>query len=189
MLSAAVVDCEPKCGLPGSSPKSILDGGVLEIPQNALAMAIDEAEQVLDGARRELTSGLVALAGGWPAVVGLAGMTPDAPASAADRPETLYEFFADELYRGLDPIVQNGLLILAAMPLVDRELAETILGPSRAAHVCDEALELGILDERDGRLELHSLMRAFLESRTRGDAIEARSQVAVWPLSLYRRRP
>ena len=67
-------------------PKSILDGGVLEIPQNALAMAIDEAEQVLDGARSELTSGLVSLAGGWPAVVGLAGMTPDAPVTAADRP-------------------------------------------------------------------------------------------------------
>ena len=148
-------------------PKSILDGTVLEMPQSALAMAIDEAEQVLDGTRTELTSGLVALAGGWPAVVGLAGMTPDAPETSADRPETLYEFFADQLYRGLDPIVQDGLLILAAMPLVDRELAETILGPRRAIQVCDEALDLGILDERDGRLELHSLLRDFLETRTR----------------------
>ncbi len=124
-------------------PRRILDGDVLEIPQTALAMGADEIEEILQGARTELTSGLVALAGGWPAVVGLAGMAPDAPDTDADLPETLYEFFADELYRGLDPTVQTGLAILAAMPLVDRELAETILGPERAEQVCHEALAPG----------------------------------------------
>jgi DNA-binding NarL/FixJ family response regulator len=151
-------------------PRRILDGDVLEIPQTALAMGADEIEEILQGARTELTSGLVALAGGWPAVVGLAGMAPDAPDTDADLPETLYEFFADELYRGLDPTVQTGLAILAAMPLVDRELAETILGPERAEQVCHEALGLGILEERDGRLELHPLVRAFLEARALPDA-------------------
>ena len=87
-------------------------------------------------------------------------MAPDAPDTDADLPETLYEFFADELYRGLDPAVQTGLAILAAMPLVDRELAETILGPERAEQVCHEALRLGILEERDARLELHPLVRS-----------------------------
>ena len=150
---------------------TILDGEVLEIPQGALAMTADEVEEVLEGARTELTPGLVALAGGWPAVVGLAGMAPDAPDTDADLPETLYEFFADELYRGLDPTVRTGLAILAAMPLVDRELAETILGSDRARQVCDEALSLGLLDERDGRLELHPLARAFLETRAPSDAV------------------
>jgi DNA-binding CsgD family transcriptional regulator len=51
------------------------------------------------------------------------------------------------------------------MPLVDRELAETILGPEHAAHVCDEAVGLGILEEREGRLELHPLVRSFFEAR------------------------
>jgi DNA-binding CsgD family transcriptional regulator len=145
--------------------RSILDGEVLEIPQTALAMSSEEVAEVLHGGRIELTSGLVALAGGWPAVVALAGMTPDAPDTDAELPETLFEFFADELYRGLDPVVANGLAILAAMPLVDRELAETILGPERAEHVCGNALTLGIVDERDRRLELHPLMRSFLENR------------------------
>jgi len=144
--------------------RSILDGEVLEIPQTALAMGAEEIEEVLEGARTELTAGLLALAGGWPAVVGLAGMAPDAPDPDADLPETLYEFFADELYRGLDPTVQSGLAILAAMPLVDRELAETILGPERAAQVCDEAVGLGILEEREDRLELHPLVRSFFEA-------------------------
>ena len=52
--------------------RSILSGAVLEIPQSTLAMSVDEADLVLDGARVE-TPGLVALTGGWPAVVGLAG--------------------------------------------------------------------------------------------------------------------
>jgi LuxR family maltose regulon positive regulatory protein len=75
--------------------RSILEGRVLEIPQTALAMSADEVEEILEGARIELTSGLVALAGGWPAVVGLAGMAPEACDIDAELPETLYEFFAD----------------------------------------------------------------------------------------------
>jgi DNA-binding CsgD family transcriptional regulator/tetratricopeptide (TPR) repeat protein len=169
------------------SARSIVEGNVLEIPQTALAMAADEIEAVLEGARTELTAGLLALAGGWPAVVGLAGMAPDAPDPDADLPETLYEFFADEVYGGLDPAVQTGLAVLAAMPLVDRELAERILGAERAARVCDEAVDLGILEEREDRLELHPLVRSFLEARHP-------LEVSVLPaatgeaLTLYRRR-
>ncbi len=51
------------------------------------------------------------------------------------------------------------------MPLIDRELAVTLLGAERAEEVVGVALELGLLDERDGRLELHSLLEAFLENR------------------------
>jgi len=169
------------------SARSILDGKVLEIPQAALAMGAEEIEEVLEGARTELTAGLLALAGGWPAVVGLAGMAPDAPYPDADRPETLYEFFAEELYRGLDPTVQTGLAVLAAMPLVDRELAETILGPERAARVCDEALSLGILEEREDRLELHPLVRSFFEAH---ESLEMSALPAATgeALTLYRRR-
>ena len=66
--------CPPVLGSPARASSS---GSVLEVPQSALAMSADEAELVLDGARIE-TLGLVALAGGWPAVVGLAAMVPDA---------------------------------------------------------------------------------------------------------------
>ena len=96
------------------APRAILDGEVLEIPQASLAMSADETEEILQGARTELTSGLVALAGGWPAVVGLAGMTPEVQDIDAVLPETLYEYFAEEIYRGLEPTIRMGLAILAA---------------------------------------------------------------------------
>jgi DNA-binding CsgD family transcriptional regulator len=147
------------------APHDILAGRVLEVPQGALAMTADEAAEVLDGARLELAPGLLALAGGWPALIGLAGMTPDAGDPEAELPESLYEFFAEELHRGLDPDVRASLAILAEMPLLDRELAAVILGDERAAVVCDEALRLGILDERDGYLDFHPLIAAAFERR------------------------
>jgi DNA-binding NarL/FixJ family response regulator len=147
--------------------RSLLDGQVFELPQSALAMSSDEVEQMLDGGRSEMTSGLVALTGGWPAVVGLAGMVPDATETDADEPEELYQVFAGAVYGRLDPTVRAGLTCLAALPLVNFELARTILGSECAKVVCGEATLLGLLDERDGRLELHPLLRAFLQTRAR----------------------
>ena len=111
-----------------------------------------------------MTPALVALAEGWPVVVGLAGMVPDVESVDALLPETLLEFFAEAVYRALDPTVRTSLELLAAMPLVDRELATTLIGAERAEQVVSEALGLGILDERDGRLELHPLVESFLQS-------------------------
>ena len=106
-----------------------------------------------------MRSGLVALTGGWPAVIGLAAMTPDAGVPQAELPESLFDFFAEELYRGLDPGIRAALAILAEMPLIDRELAAAILSDERAASVCDEALRLGLFDERDRYLDFHPLLR------------------------------
>lgn len=149
--------------------KSILDGSALEIPQTALAMNADEVEQVLDGGRTELTSGLVALAGGWPALVGLAGMTPDVRDVDAVLPETLYDHFMDELYRGLEPSVRSDLELLASMPLVERELVATLFGAERAQQLVGEALALGLLDERGDHLVFHPLVEEFLEKRLRAE--------------------
>jgi DNA-binding NarL/FixJ family response regulator len=167
--------------------RSILSGAVLEIPQSALAMSVDEAELVLDGARVE-TPGLVALTGGWPAVVGLAGMVPDAGVDDSGSPDSLYELFADEIYRGLDPGLRTGLAILAAMPHVDRELAAVIFGAEQAERICDDALGLGLMDARDGRLELHPLAAAFFGSRGRTDATRDVRGAAASALDLYRER-
>jgi DNA-binding CsgD family transcriptional regulator len=144
---------------------AVLSGEVLEVPEVALAMTAEEVNEVLGDTRAALGRGLIALARGWPAVVGLAGMTPDARQPDAELPEELYDFFAEELWRGLEPTVRTGLAILAEMPLVDRELATTILGEGRAEEVCDEAVGLGIVDERDGYLEFHPLIAAFFEQK------------------------
>ena len=171
--------------------RSILDGDVLEIPENELAMSAEEVEEVLDGARTELASGLVALAGGWPAVVGLAGMAPDVQDVDAVLPETLYEFFADEIYRGLDPGVRTGLALLATMPFVDHELVVTLMGAERAELVVGTALALGLLDERDDRLVLHALVEEFLVRRARAETqVEAAEAFpAAWAYYTAQKEP
>jgi DNA-binding NarL/FixJ family response regulator len=168
--------------------RHILYGEVLEITQTALAMSADEVEEVFGGRHAELTPGLLAIADGWPAVIGLASVTDAAPAADVDVPEALYEFFADEVYRALDLPVRTGLAILGTLPLVDRELAASFLGVDRAEAVCGEALTLGILDERDGRLELHPLAATFLETRARRDAGDELDRVAPLALERYRSR-
>ena len=92
------------------------------------------------------------------------------PRRGSSFPEQLYEFFADEVYRGLQPDVRIGLGLLATAPSLDRELAVELLGPERAERVCAEALTLGVLEERGGKLELHPLAAAFLEERAKREA-------------------
>ena len=147
------------------APRDILGARVLELSQASLTLTGGEAVEVLNGAHEDLAAGLVALSGGWPAVIGLAAMTPDAVVPEAELADSLFDFYAEELYRGLDPGIRTSLTILAEMPLIDRELAAAILGAERAATVCDEALRLGILDERQGYLEIHPLLAAVLEHR------------------------
>ncbi len=142
------------------STRSVLYGDVLEIGQSLLAMSEEEVEDLLAGAHDGMSPGLLALAGGWPAVIGLASLTTTEsplPDEGLELPEQLYEFFADEVYRGLDPDVRIGLGLLATAPSLDRELAAELIGPERAERVCAEALALGVLEERGGKLELHPL--------------------------------
>ena len=89
------------------------------------------------------------------------------PEEGLELPEQLYEFFAEEVYRGLEPDIRIGLGLLATAPSLDRELAAELLGPERAERVCAEALTLGVLDERGGKLELHPLAAVFLEERAK----------------------
>lgn len=74
------------------APRDILGGRVLEVSEAALAVTRDEAADILDGAHELLAAGLVALTGGWPTVIGLAAMTPDAGTPEAELPESLFEF-------------------------------------------------------------------------------------------------
>ena len=173
------------------STRSVLYGDVLEIGQSMLAMSEEEVEDMLAGARDGMSSGLLALAGGWPAVIGLASLTTTEsplPEEGLELPEQLYEFFADEVYRGLQPDVRIGLGLLATAPSLDRELAAELLGTERAERVCAEALTLGVLEERGGKLELHPLAAAFLEERAKREATTDLEQTVARCLVAYRRR-
>ena len=173
------------------STRSVLYGEVLEIGQTMLAMSEEEVDDLLAGAHEGMSSGLLALAGGWPAVVGLASLTTTEsalPDEGLELPQQIYEFFAEEVYRGLEPDSRIGLGLLATAPSLDRELAAELLGPERASRVCAEALGLGVLEERDGKLELHPLAAAFLEERARRDTEGEFTDALGTALEVYRQR-
>lgn len=145
------------------STKSLLYGDVLEVSQAALAMDDAEAAGVLVDRTASATSGLVALANGWPAVIGLAGVSSAEPLETDEEPvpAALYRFFAEEVFSALRSEVQQGLTTLSVAPVLDRELVSTLLGDETEL-VTTSALDVGILVERESRLDLHPLARAFL---------------------------
>jgi len=143
--------------------RAILYGEFLEVNQTALAMDSAEAAEVLAGRSAPSASGLVALANGWPAVIGLASVSSAEIEGEHQVPESLYRFFAEEVYAALGEDVQTALATLAVAPVLDRELAALLLGAEAADVVCAAALDVGILVEREARLDLHPLARSFLE--------------------------
>lgn len=145
--------------------KRVLYGDVLEIGQSALAMTSEEAAEVLAEWTPSSASGLVALANGWPAVIALAGAVSGEFDPHDTLPESLYEYFAEEVFDALGEEVRQDLGLLAVASVLDRALVEALLGPERAEQAYAAALEAGIVAERDGRIELHPLARAFLDER------------------------
>jgi len=145
--------------------RAILYEEVLELNQTSLAMDPGEASEVLAGRSSHSASGLVAVANGWPAVIGLASVSNAELEDSEQLPESLYRFFAEEVFASLEDRVKAGLATLSVAPVLDRELAAVLLGPQSAERVCASALEVGILVERGGLLELHPLARSFLEDR------------------------
>jgi ATP/maltotriose-dependent transcriptional regulator MalT len=171
------------------STKELMYGDVLELNQAALAMDNTEAADVLVGRTARSASGLVSLAHGWPAVIGLASVSSAEIEGRADQlPESFYRFFADEVFSALSADVQQGLTTLAVAPLLDHELAVSLLGSEGAETVSAAALDLGLLVERDGRLDLHPLARVFLEERSAQLGLVPAADVTDSCLTSYRER-
>ncbi len=100
---------------------------------------------------------------GWPAVIALASVSSAEIGADVEVPDSLYRFFAEEVFDSLEEEVHDGLATLAVAPVLDRELAAELLGDENAEAICFAALDVGILEERDDHLELHPLARSFLE--------------------------
>jgi len=148
------------------STKDLMYGEILELGQTVLAMDDREAAAVLVDRSARSASGLVSLANGWPAVIGLASVSSaEIDAAAEPVPESLYRYFADEVFGALGPDVQQGLTTLAVAPVLDRELVVGLLGGDAAEEVAARALDVGILVERGTQIDLHPLARAFLAER------------------------
>lgn len=146
-----------------ATARKILYGGILELGRNALAMSDEEARDAL-GVRGTEAPGLVALADGWPAVIGLAAVAGEQQLPD-DLPSALYDFFAEELYQGLEPQVQEGLMRLALTAPLDRDLASTLLGPN-AHNTLREGTDRGFLVvATDDLVEIHPLLGDFLRAK------------------------
>ena len=170
--------------------RDVLYGDVLEVNQTELALNRDEAELVLDAGPEQagITSGLMAITNGWPAVIALAGVSgvPELPDDEA--PEALYDFFAEEVYRGLEPAEREGLGVLSAATALDQALADVLLGLERAARAVAEGIAIGVIVERGERLELHPLARVFIEAKAIEEWPAEHEAAVATCLGVYRER-
>jgi ATP/maltotriose-dependent transcriptional regulator MalT len=150
--------------------KDLLYGEVLELGRNVLAMTHDEAEKLLSQGRSHRgLSGLVALAEGWPAVIGLAALLPEPVELAMQAiPDSLHSYFAEELYQGMPGELQWHVAQLSLAPAITVGLARELFGSSGMT-VLDEGHKRGFLTREAGgeakAYELHPLLRQFLRRK------------------------
>ncbi len=174
-----------------SSARELLYGDFFELGQSSLAMTADEANEVLANGDAEAAGGLVALADGWPAVIGLAALAPGAITRGARLPERLHDYFAEELFASLPEESRDALCRLALVPTPTRAAAEAMLGPE-AGRVLTVARDAGMFTT-DGAEEpiFHPLLRTFLLQKLRDlpngtsreavdDAVELLIQAGAW---------
>jgi ATP/maltotriose-dependent transcriptional regulator MalT len=165
--------------------KHLLYGEVLELGRNVLAMTHEEADEVLDPGKSERRhSGLVALAEGWPAVIGLAALLPDPiDVSIQAVPEALHAYFAEELYQGMPETLQWHLAQLALAPSLAPGLASSLFG---SPEILEEGYRRGFLTN-DAGYDLHPLLRQFLRGKLDecppADVRTTAEAIAFWYLS------
>ena len=97
-----------------------------------------------------LPSGLLTEARGWPAVIGLAAMRGVVDVAADMKPDELYRFFAEDLFRSASPALRDAMFRLALAGDAAIDAARALLGTAHAQLV-DEAAERGFLVPAAGR--------------------------------------
>jgi LuxR family maltose regulon positive regulatory protein len=144
--------------------KRLLYGEVAEFGRTVLAMTHSEAAQALPEAYEEMP-GLVALAEGWPAVIGLAALVPT-PLPSEDReiPETLHDYFAEELYHGLSNELRWNLAQLSLAQSLHDRLGRALFGAC-ATEVFEGGHRSGFLSKQFASYEMHPLLRRFLRAK------------------------
>ncbi|HEU0305266.1 MAG TPA: hypothetical protein VFR32_11870, partial [Gaiellaceae bacterium] len=166
-----------------ATSRRLLYGDIYEVGRNLLAMNQEEAKQVLDDRRGSEATGLIALADGWPAVIGLAALTDEIELPDEGLPEALYGYFAEELYQAADPEVRWSLSQLSLSSSVVPAVAESVLGSGEAERALADGHRLGFLvSSEHGAFEIHPLLRTFLEDKFRvlaGDRAPAIVELVV----------
>lgn len=146
-----------------ATARRILYGELHEVGRSALAFSHEEAYEVLTDRAAGEVAGLLALAEGWPALIGLATFTTEFP-TEHHLPDTLYDFFAEELYHTASSEMRAALSALAVAPRVTHDLLVHLYGP-RAHEVVRSAFAAGFLSASSESPELHPLLRRFLRPK------------------------
>ncbi len=147
-----------------ASARRILYGELFELNGDLLQMTLDEGMKILgdhESARRVIRE-----ARGWPAVIGLASVTP---ALAPESVKNLHRFFAEELYRATDQITRSGLEELAAIGVTSRADVLEFLGYLRGPQVIVNGVAAGFLSSIEERVVLHPLLQSFLLGKLGGN--------------------
>jgi LuxR family transcriptional regulator, maltose regulon positive regulatory protein len=162
-----------------ATARRILYGEVYELGKNALAFTFDEASDVLSRSARGQALGLIQLADGWPAVLGLAALTQDTAVPEAELPSALYDYFAEVLFQRAKPALRLTLFRLSLAPSLTEEMATALLG-EEAATALTSAAEAGfVTKEADGSWTLHPLLRSFLREKLQHETWQTRDRLLV----------
>ncbi|MDQ3067616.1 MAG: LuxR C-terminal-related transcriptional regulator [Actinomycetota bacterium] len=156
-----------------ASARRILYGEISEFDRDSLSMTRDEAYELLADTNVADPDELVALAQGWPAVLGLASASGVTLPNAAETPH-LYSFFAEEIYRRLPLRTRKILCELTVYDPPGRAWVLRGLERSLAQRIMRASVDSGLIVEAtEARVEMHPLVRSFLEGKLRQDFPEA----------------
>jgi ATP/maltotriose-dependent transcriptional regulator MalT len=151
-----------------ATARRLLYGEIHELGREMLAMDQEEAARVLARNGQRPLPGLVALAAGWPAVIGLAAASGSVDVPEHVLADTLYEFFAQEVVQSLPAAVRVALHALSLAPTVTPRVIDALLGDN-AEQILNTAVAAGVLSaEERGTYYIHPLFREFLSRDREG---------------------
>ena len=145
-----------------ATARRLLYGEIYELGREMLAMDQEEAARVLARNGQRPLPGLVALAAGWPAVIGLAAASGSVDVPEHVLADTLYEFFAQEVVQSLPTAARAALHALGLAPTITPRVVDALLG-GNADELLGSAVAAGVLSaEESGNYYIHPLFREFL---------------------------
>jgi LuxR family maltose regulon positive regulatory protein len=164
------------------TPRDLLYGDAFELRGATLSMTVEEATVVLSESAHS-SAGLVALADGWPAVIGLAALLPGEVKPTSDDQPALFDYVAQELFDELDSDVQRQLVLLSVPATLTPSLVKSVLADD-AERVVADAMRVGVITAREPNdIEIHPLCRSFLENKALAVGID-RNQIDKLAVSL-----
>lgn len=174
---------------------------VVGFPELRLTRA--ETLEVLRDQRRPQAERIADHTEGWPAVVRMAALAGDANIPDPSIAGPLHSYFADEIFRAAAPSVRRLLVTLLPYPTLDEGTVRHNLRGSRDHGALRDGVDLGFLTRApDGSLDLHPLLRDFLETKARdlpnyeslylsafNDLVERRRWDDAFDVAVHLKRP